>query len=1070
MAALALPSTRASESSTDDAEFFETRIRPLLVEKCWPCHGDTAKIKGGLRLTSRANILTGGDSGPAAIAGDSAASLLVQALRYDQETKMPPKGKLPEREIDALSRWVAMKLPWPETKEATSGRTVAATPRDTESPPRFWSFEPVKPVAVPAGRVSSHTQPPIDRFLLAELQKNGLEPAVPADRRTLIRRATFDLTGLPPAPEEIDAFLADQSPDAFARVVDRLLASPRYGERWGRHWLDVVRYADARDLIQLPADSDFRESWRYRDWVISAFNRDLPYTDFIRHQVAGDLLPPPCPGGINKDGLIATGMLAIADFVPGDVDKDQMIADYVNDQIDVVSKAFLGISIACARCHDHKFDPISTEDYYALAGIFFSTRLIPAPVPGNTPLVRVPLLSLDELKTIEAQDAADKRRQAKLEQQLPDSADHAYVAFLRRLITEKIPIYLSSASEYRAGKAKKSLTALARQKNLNEKLLAGFVDYLGRVAAQPAIDRHKTLRDAAAGLLVGSRLQEAAATLGRELAAEGARQAKELDLSPGERSLHDACLISLRADDRHLLAGGDGRVLVWPNRSLLPSDARPVSPSHGPLKTTVIINGQPRPVLKFDGESLLAFPRRIPAAGSLFVIFRADAQARSGHRLLGWEDADTGKHGLGLMLETGGRLHAILRNDGRSGDLVDTRKTDGLELVSVTWGSQGVTLHRNGAAAGAGKGVDALSADPAIAALCLGGPGSGASPRFQGELAELRVYIRQLADAERKQVEAELHARWLDPSGSEPARIDAVNELYDELLSARGPFWLPAGERLGMLSAGERSRLESMRRELDILKKKKPRDIPRAVVVQDGGPKGTRHEGFKDAPVFVRGNSKRLGKPVRRGVPRSLQARHEPPLGITRGSGRLELADWLARSDNPLTGRVMVNRIWQHHFGEALVRTPNDFGHRGESPSNPALLDWLTARFVETGWSVKAMQRLIMLSSAYQQCSRALPDALARDPENRLFGRAKGGGSTRNRFVTVCWPWPGGWGAAWAGHPSRIWPLHDAPCIFNPSAPARGRPISDASSTGPIRARSSANEVSRSWPRRPSFS
>ena len=213
--------------------------------------------------------------------------------------------------------------------------------------------------------------------------------------------------------------------------MDRLLASPQYGERWGRHWLDVVRYADARDLIQLPAESDFREAWRYRDWVVDAFNRDLPYQEFVRNQVAGDLLPPPQPGGINKDGLVATGLLAIADFVPGDVDKDQMIADYVNDQIDVVSKAFLGLSVACARCHDHKFDPISSEDYYALAGIFFSTRLIPGPVPGNTPLVRVPLLSPDELAKVQARDAADKRRRAELEQQLPDAADRAYVALLR---------------------------------------------------------------------------------------------------------------------------------------------------------------------------------------------------------------------------------------------------------------------------------------------------------------------------------------------------------------------------------------------------------------------------------------------------------------------------------------------------------------------------------------------------------------------------------------------------------------------------------------------------------------
>ncbi len=988
----ALPPSRASGAPTvrEETEFFEKNVRPLLAEKCWPCHGDAKKLKGGLSLTSRANIIKGGESGPAALSGDAAGSLMVQAVRYDQELKMPPKGKLTDREIEVLSRWVAVKLPWPETTIATARAAGEAQAINPEAKRRFWSFRPIHAGAVPAVRDPLKTQSPIDRFLLADLEKSGLSPAEPVDRRTLIRRATFDLIGLPPTPDEVDAFLADTSPHAFARVVDRLLASPHYGERWGRHWLDVVRYADARDLIQLPADSDFRESWRYRDWVVAAFNRDLPYTEFIRHQIAGDLLPARASQGINKDGLVATGMLAIADFVPGDVDKDQMIADYVNDQIDVVSKAFLGVSVACARCHDHKFDPISIEDYYALAGIFFSTRLIPGPVAGNTPLVRVPLLSPEEQKTIEAQDSADKRRGAELEQRLPDAADRAYVDFVRHLITHKTAAYLIAASESRrltTGGSKASLAALAQERSLNERFLAGFVDYLGRVAGQPSIDRHKLVRDAAAGTLWGSRLAERAATLEGELAALAARRSKDVASSPADSSLERACLIRLRADDAHLLADGGGRVLVWPNRGSLPADARPQSPARGPLKTTASITGHDRAVLKFDGDSLLAFPRRVPPTGSLLVVYRMDARAGSAERLLGWEDSDTGRHGLGLMLESGGKLHAILRNDGRSGDLVDSRQSAGFELVSLTWGPQGVTLHRNGASAGAGKGIEAISSDQAIAALKLGGPGSGGGSRFQGELAEVRVYNRQLTESERGKVEEELRGAWLAPVAPNREPTDALEELYEELLSERGPFWLSASERMGMLPADERSRLERMTRELEDLKKKPPREIPRAVVVQDGGPKGTRHEGFRDAHVFLRGNSKRLGKTVPRGVPRSLLAEGQRPLGITSGSGRLELAQWIARSENPLTARVMVNRIWQHHFGEALVGTPNDFGERGERPTNPALLDWLAARFVDSRWSVKAMHRAIMMSSAYQQSSRAGSALLAKDPDNRLFGR-----------------------------------------------------------------------------------
>ena len=363
-------------------------------------------------------------------------------------------------------------------------------PADPDKSRSWWSFQPVRVAAPPAVKDAAWPQTEIDRYILAEMEARGLGPARPADRRTLIRRATFDLTGLPPTPEEVESFLADTSPDAFAKVVDRLLASPAYGERWGRHWLDVVRYADARDLIQLPAESDFREAWRYRDWVVEAFNRDMPYAEFVRYQVAGDLLPPTRPGGINKDGIVATGLLAIADFVPGDVDKDQMIADYVNDQVDVVGRAFLGLSIACARCHDHKFDPISAEDYYALAGIFFSTSLVPGPVPGNTPLIRVPLLSNDELARVQAQDAADKRRRAELEQQLPDADDRAYLAHLGPLITGQTARYLTAACEYRArvgGSRKVRVDELASQRGLHPLLLAAWVDYLGKVREQTTI-------------------------------------------------------------------------------------------------------------------------------------------------------------------------------------------------------------------------------------------------------------------------------------------------------------------------------------------------------------------------------------------------------------------------------------------------------------------------------------------------------------------------------------------------------------------------------------------------------
>ena len=325
------------------------------------------------------------------------------------------------------------------------------------------------------------------------------------------------------------------------------------------------------------------------------------------------------PAAINKDGLVATGLLAIADFVPGDVDKDQMIADYVNDQIDVVGRAFLGLTVACARCHDHKFDPISTEDYYALAGIFFSTRLIPGPVPGNTPLVRVPLCRRTSSPSVQAQDAADNRRRAELEQQLPDAADRAY----RRLpevasLTEQTARYLVAACEYRqasAGGTKPSLAELAKRHGLDEGLLAGWVAYLDRVETQP-VDRtgHPTLRDAAAGKLAGSALEEAAGELQQALAALAKRDEAEVRQCGGTNRALAAppCSASGRMI-RISLTDADGRVMLWPNRSGLPADARPLSPGGGPVKTDATINGHAKAVLRFDGNALLEAPRRVPA-------------------------------------------------------------------------------------------------------------------------------------------------------------------------------------------------------------------------------------------------------------------------------------------------------------------------------------------------------------------------------------------------------------------------------------------------------------------------
>jgi hypothetical protein len=352
----------------DGAAFFEKKVRPVLAEKCVSCHGPE-KQKGGLRLDSRAAVVKGGDRGPAVVAGKPGESLLLRALAHDGELKMPPRTKLPDAEIAAFKEWVRLGAPWPDAA-ATTPPAKAVERAFTPEEKAFWAFQPVKRPPIPRSRDAKGSGHPIDAFLLAKLRDSGLSLAPPADRVTLIRRVTFDLTGLPPTPQEVDAFLADDSPDAYEKLVDRLLASPAYGEKWGRRWLDVARYADSNGMDENLAHAN---AWRYRDWVIRSFNADKPYDRFVRDQIAGDLVP----GGTHDeraDRLTATGFLVIGPKMLAEDDPMKMRMDIIDEQLDTIGQAFLGLTLGCARCHDHKFDPVTVGDYYGLAGIFYSTK------------------------------------------------------------------------------------------------------------------------------------------------------------------------------------------------------------------------------------------------------------------------------------------------------------------------------------------------------------------------------------------------------------------------------------------------------------------------------------------------------------------------------------------------------------------------------------------------------------------------------------------------------------------------------------------------------------------------
>jgi hypothetical protein len=394
----------------DGISFFERKIRPVLVKECYPCHSSEAKrIKGGLRLDSKAGVLKGGDTGPAVVPGKPDESLLLDALRYDG-IEMPPKSRLPDEVVADFERWVKLGAPDPRDQKTAAVKVGI----DVEAGRQLWAYRQPRRHDPPAVTDADWPRTDVDRFILSSLEARGLRPASDADRATLARRVHYDLVGLPPSPEEIASFVADTSPDAYEKLVDRLLASPRFGERWGRHWLDVARFAESLTLRGFVLN----QAWRYRDYVIDAFNADMPYDQFIREQIAGDLLPAASLADRRRQ-LVATTFLALGNTNLEEQDKQQLVMDVVDEQLDTIGKAFLGQTIGCARCHDHKFDPIPTRDYYALAGILRNTKTLehanvskwlekPLPAPPDQ---EAAIREFDErIASLEAQIKAERGR------------------------------------------------------------------------------------------------------------------------------------------------------------------------------------------------------------------------------------------------------------------------------------------------------------------------------------------------------------------------------------------------------------------------------------------------------------------------------------------------------------------------------------------------------------------------------------------------------------------------------------------------------------------------------------
>lgn len=844
----------------DGSELFEKKIRPLLAAKCFGCHSASSQpVMGGLRLDSREGLLRGGSRGAAVVAGKPAESILMKTVRGEAGAlRMPPGGKLSEAETAALVEWIAMGAPWGGgAKEGSAG------------PAKFWAFiPPVKP-AIPAVSNTMWVQSPVDAFVLRELENKGLRPAPQADRRTLIRRVSFDLTGLPPTPEEVRAFLNDRSPDAFRKVVDRLLASPRYGERWGRHWLDVARYADSNGLDE---NLVYKNAFRYRDYVIAAFNKDKPYDVFVKEQLAGDLLPETEDLADGYERKTATGFLSLGAKMLAEDDPVKMEMDIIDEQLDTAMRAFNGLTVGCARCHDHKFDPISHKEYYAMAGIFKSTKTMEnfKVVARWHEHVLAPKADRDKLAAHEGKIGAVNKEisnLAKAENQVLTSEAKS-----------KAGTYLLAASQAMRGRDIQ-LAPLEEERE-------GVV-----------LESGKAVRSHARMPL--QRKQSNAAPNGK-----GPYFAEyELD-SPGGEFQIDILDEEKGAGTADLWING-----VWVRRGLPPVANRAASPETGGWTAFGVFS-----LRKGVNTIRLEHATRLPYFTKLLVAaFSTNNPPRTYVQI-------ASSMGLNPSI-----LEQLVEDLDRSKGATS----------SVLFGWEALT--------------------------------SG------GDITSWSSPVAVLFNASQRSTERSMAARYgelFSQAGQEGKQAvePGVKALHDLLTEKFGPFRAPEDARRYFPSA-IRTKLAELDAQVKALEAARP-DFPRAMGVTEGE--------VQDLSIHLRGSHWTLGEKAPRGFLRL--AGGEPP--VLQGSGRLELANWLTRPEHPLTARVMANRLWRWHFGRGIVPSVDNFGRLGEQPSHRELLDYLATRFVEEGWSMKAMHRLMVLSSTYQMSSTHNEAAAEKDPEN----------------------------------------------------------------------------------------
>lgn len=1028
--------THSAEPTPEQVEFFEAKIRPVLVKHCYECHSaKVAAPRGGLRLDDREAVLKGGDSGPSVVSNaDHKKSPLMQALRYDG-LEMPPKGKLPEAVIADFEQWVKMGAPDPRASVAT--KTTSVDPLQIRN---HWAFQ--RPVAQPVPTVKNKQWPTndVDRFILAKLDEHTLQPAPAADRRTLLRRAYYDLIGLPPEPEKVAAFVNDPAGDheAFAKVVDELLLSPHYGERWARYWLDIARYAE--DQAHTFKARRYPQGYLYRDWVVGALNSDLPYDAFLMQQIAGDLLnesPQPKHERIKALGLFALGPVYYQD----NGEKDKALADEWDDRVDVLVRGTQALTISCARCHDHKFDPISMADYYGLLGVFASTQYQERAAAPE-----------DVVRAKQTAEAVLKEQQLEVDRFLMSQARE-----VREQLVPDISKYVVAAWQMqqlaKSGNDKKALNEVVKQTKLNEDLLKRWASYLdekrdsGAIGAErPYLANWRQLRnsqDKTKDLSQNEAAKAAVTAIGDAL------QQRVMTLLP-----HRSALLKQFGEDAAFIAESD--------RATVATGQIPLGNLFDDAKGASLANALASDTFRAAAnESNLGVARVAQgwgqstsiATGINFDFLSLGSDDRSHGAIIndGWDAtggiSTKGKSANSKLPRTeqgiGMHANALVTfdlNEIRRAGLIPvdrplTLKIDRAGLNDDVFGSGTASVHlavivskpqsqdsefdsvlsatlngqqakvveNDGSYYFAGPLPEPMTAngkffevnlklpvEAQFVTLVTTGAGkpddnsiSSDHAVFSGARLE---YEPPVTANDNTQVTRSGTTGTVEKLASSDTLTMADGLLFSELFSDKGLLALPSKDVGGYLKGESAEQLKALnQRTADAKKAADAINVPMAHSLGDGP--------GMDLPIYLAGDPRKKGPLAARAFPAVLSGgerqRFESP-----GSGRLDLARAIAVRSNPLTARVWVNRVWAGHFGSGLVRTPSNFGTLGEKPSHPELLDWLAVKFMDAGWSTKWLHRQIMLSSTYRLSSGGAllssqgPDAITTtDPENRLLSR-----------------------------------------------------------------------------------